>query len=100
MAEGLAEQWLQQMSDRRLAERPDADRSHRDPNLTGGDVVADVVELGQRKPRPARPLVSQCLEPRRTRPHKGVFRDHEEGIHQHQDAGEKDEERLHFGARP
>ena len=50
---GAAEQRLEQVRDRRLAERADADRGHRDPDLAGGDVVADVVELASasRAPR-------------------------------------------------
>ena len=41
--------------DRRLAERADPDRGHRDPDLAGGDVVADVVHLGQRQRAPREP---------------------------------------------
>ena len=57
VADHGAEQRLEQVRDRGLAERADGDRGHRDPDLTGGDVVADVVELvrapaGRRAPPP------------------------------------------------
>ena len=55
MADHGAEQRLEQVRDRGLAERPDGDRGHRDPDLTGGDVVADLVELVEREPRTLAP---------------------------------------------
>ena len=72
------------MGDRRLAERADADRGHRDPDLAGGDVVADLVELVQRQRRAAGALLGQRLEPLTPRADERVLRDHEERVDEDQ----------------
>ena len=46
VAAAVAEDRLQRVGDRGLAEGADSDRRHRDADLAGGDVVADLVERG------------------------------------------------------
>ncbi len=55
MADRVAERLLEQVRERGLAERPDPDRRHRDPDLTGRDVVADRLDLRHREARAAPP---------------------------------------------
>ena len=62
VAETVAEQGLEQVGDGRLAEGADADRGHRDPDLAGGDVVADLLQLPERHPRPALALLGHRLQ--------------------------------------
>ena len=92
------EQWLEQMLDARLAQRTDPDRGHRDPDLAGGDVVPNLVELGERQPSASGALVSQRLEPFASRAHQCILGDDEERIHQDEYPGEEDEQRVHFPA--
>ena len=49
------EERLDQLRDRRLAEEPDPDRGHRDPDLAGRQVLVDVIELLQDPLRAAHP---------------------------------------------
>ena len=86
---------LEHVRDRGLAERADADRGHRDPDLTGRDVIADVVYLSERQASTTRPLLGQRLQPRPARTDQRILRDHEEGIDQDQQPGEDDEKGLH-----
>ena len=60
----VAEQRFEQVGDGRLAERPDPDRGHRDPDLAGGDVVADLLHLRQGAPGAPLPCVGHRLQPR------------------------------------
>ena len=98
MPERAAQQRLEHMGDRRLAQGADADRRHRDPDLAGGDVVADVVYLLERQPGASRPFVRERLEPLLARADERVFGDHEERVDQDQQPGQDDEQRLHRGA--
>ena len=58
-----AEDRLQQLRQRGLAEEADADRGERDPDLAGGDELVDVVELLERQRGAADAFVAQLLEP-------------------------------------
>ena len=93
--ETVAEQGLEDVGDGRLAESTDADRGHRDPDLAGGDVVADLLELHQRHPRPALAVLGHRLQAPLAGAHERVLRDHEERVDQDQKPGEDDEERFH-----
>jgi hypothetical protein len=57
-----AERRLDQVGERRLAEEPDADRRHRDPQLAGGEVFVDAVELVKDPLRRAVPRLDHLLE--------------------------------------
>jgi hypothetical protein len=90
---------LQGVGDGRLAERADADRGHRDPDLAGRDIGGDVVELGQGQTSTPHPLLGHLSQPRPPRTHERVLRDHEERVDQYQQRGQDDEQCLHT-ARP
>jgi hypothetical protein len=60
--EPAREQRLDQVRERGLAEEPDPDRGHRDPDLAGREVLVDVVELPQHPIRAAAPLGGELLE--------------------------------------
>ncbi len=95
-----AEHRLERVGDRRLAERADADRGHRDPDLAGRDVLVDPVDLGQGERRPARSALPRRLELRALRPDERVLGDHEEPVHPHQEEGDHDEQQVHRGPSP
>ena len=71
-----SEHRLEHVRDRRLAERADADRGHRDPDLAGGDVVADLVELRERqrarRARPPRPAPRAAARRERTSAYSAI----------------------------
>ena len=60
----LPEDRLERVGDGRLAECSDADRGHRDPDLAGGDVVADLLHVAQCQARTTRAAVGELLESR------------------------------------
>ena len=95
VAERVAEQRLEHVGDRRLAQGSDADRGHRDPDLAGGDVVADVLALRQCEAGPAGALLGQRLEPGTAGADERVLRDDKERVDQHQQPAEDDEQRFH-----
>jgi len=95
MADGVSERSLEQVRDRRFAERADGDRGHRDPNLAGRDVVADLLELLEGEARAARALLGKRLQPSPPRAHERVLRDHEERVDQDKQPGHDDQERRH-----
>jgi len=88
---------FQEVRDRRLTERTDADRRHRDPDLASGDVVADVLDLGVRQPRSARPGFGHRLEPRGPRTDERVLSHHEERVHEDEQPRGDEEQRAHSG---
>ena len=89
----LAERLLEQLGDGRLAEEADAERGHRDPELAGGQVLVDVVELLERERGAADALVAHLLEPRLTRAHEAELGRHEEAVRgdQNQHSGQEEE---------
>ena len=72
------------VGERRLAEEPDSDRGHRDPDLAGRQVLVDVVELVQDLGRAPLTLLRERLDPAPARAHERELRSYEEAVHEDQ----------------
>ena len=99
MAEGIAERAFEQVRERGLPEGTDADRGHRDPDLHGGYVLVDVVELLQCKGRAALTVLGHHLEARAARAHERVLGDDEERVDRDQQRREDQRDGVHARLR-
>ena len=61
------------------------------PDLAGGDVIPELLHLGERDTGAAGALLGQRLEPHRPRAHQRVLGDHEERVDQDQQPREDDQ---------
>ena len=59
----IAEDGLEDVGDRRLAEEADAQRGEGDAELAGGEVARELVELADHELRAAPPLLGLLLHP-------------------------------------
>src|SRR3954453_12416232 len=98
LAEPFAEDRLERLGEDRLAERADADRGHRDPDLDGRDVVADLVDLVQGELGAAQALVAHGLEARSARADQRVLAHDEERVERDQQRRQDEQQRRHRGA--
>ena len=68
----------------RLAEEADPDRGHRDPDLAGGQVLVQAVELDDGLDAPDA-LARHRLESRSASAHERELSGHEQAVDEHQD---------------
>jgi hypothetical protein len=82
--EGPAEQGLDQVGERGLAEKSDPDRGHGDPHLAGREVLVDPVDLVEHPPGAALALPGEGLDPGSPRPDEGKLGRYEQAVHRNQ----------------
>ena len=90
-----AEDRLDEVGDRRLAQEADAQRGQGDAELARGQVLADVVELAQDAARAGVALGGQLLELRAPRADEGELPGHEEPVGENQDDDRDQQQRGH-----
>ncbi len=75
-----AEGALERARERRRPQGANPDRGHRDPDLDGGYVVVDALQLSERQRGPPQAFVAHHLQARPARAHECVLGDHEERV--------------------
>ena len=95
VSEEVAEQRLEQLRQRRLAEEADAQRGERDPDLTGGDVLVDVVDQLEPVTGRADPFVAQLLEPGAARADDRELGRDEEAVDRNQQQKKDEQDDAH-----
>ena len=91
----VAEQRLEQVGDRRLAEEADAQRGECDPELARGERLVDLVELLEDLLGTRLTLLGERLDPARATAHERELGRDEEPVEDHEQNQEEEEERRH-----
>jgi hypothetical protein len=84
-----------QLRDGRLTEEADSDRGHSDPELTGGEVLVDLVELFEHGRCASVPFAGQLLETRAARANQRELRSHEDAVDRDQDEQQDEKKSRH-----
>src|SRR3954452_5405728 len=90
-----AERRLEELRHSGLAEEPDPDGGHRDPELAGREVLIDSVELLQHARGAAGALGGELLDPRPPRAHQGELGGDEHAVDRDQDEEQDEEDSGH-----
>ena len=100
MGERPLEQRLEQVDDRRLAEEPDPDRGHRDPDLAGGERLVDRLDLLEHLLGPGLALGGERLDPAPAGAHERELGRDEEPVQGDEQEEQDEEERGHCSGGP
>jgi hypothetical protein len=89
-----AERILEQLRDRGLAEEPDAQRGHRDPQLARGQVFVDALDLLEDERGTSASLVAELLDPSLRRAHERELGGDEDAVQSNQNGYAEQEQDL------
>ncbi len=84
------EDGLYEVRDRRLADPPEGQGGHGDPDLADGEVRVQVAQGLAHHAGPGAPLLLQLHDARLAHAHQGELRGHEERVEAHQDEGQQE----------